>query len=173
MRIKERSAPSSSTFDEYLETRTSCWIVEERNGDYFCDCPIGMKGKMCFHTSGMQYKEGHLEPISDVRAVPLGAKRRKGRPKKLPASCLASSPVPLRKPMDILEVDDEASDSHVTLDDAPVKKTTRRKRNVFLTISRFFLVLWTAHPLTITTKYPSSPPREVKSAKNCLKWREI
>ena len=90
-RFQNRSLPASSSFDEYMSIRTSCWILEERNGDFFCDCPVGMKGKLCKHTVGMLYKEGHLEPTSDVRAVPLGQKRRKGRPKKLP-HCLASSP---------------------------------------------------------------------------------
>ena len=42
-RINEREVPKTQTFDEYLRVRTSCWIVEERDGDYYCDCPIGMK----------------------------------------------------------------------------------------------------------------------------------
>ena len=42
-RIQEREVPKTKTFDDYLRIRTSCWIVEERDGDYFCDCPIGMK----------------------------------------------------------------------------------------------------------------------------------
>ena len=42
-RIAQRRCPDSSTFDDYLRIRSSCWIVEERDGDFFCDCPIGMK----------------------------------------------------------------------------------------------------------------------------------
>jgi hypothetical protein len=38
---------SPLTFDEYLELRKSCWFIEERGGEYYCDCPCGMKGKMC------------------------------------------------------------------------------------------------------------------------------
>merc|ERR1719186_722300 len=64
-RIQNRTIPSSSSFDEYISMRSSCWILEERDGDYFCDCPIGMKGKMCKHTVGLLYKEGHLEQTSD------------------------------------------------------------------------------------------------------------
>ena len=127
IRIKERSVPSSSTFDEYMSTRTSCWILEERDGDFYCDCPKGMKGKMCCHTVGMQYKEGHFEPTSDVRAVPLGAKRRKGRPKKLP-NCLAPSPVQSRNPQVIFETNAGRETSAVIEPVAPLKKTTRKKR---------------------------------------------
>ena len=42
-RIKERELPQSATYDDYLELRSSCWIIEERSGDFFCDCPVGMK----------------------------------------------------------------------------------------------------------------------------------
>ena len=46
-RLTHRELPLSTTFDEYMRIRSSCWILEERveNGrrDFFCDCPIGMK----------------------------------------------------------------------------------------------------------------------------------
>ena len=40
-RLSQRKEPSASSFDEYMAVRNSCWILEERNGDYFCDCPKG------------------------------------------------------------------------------------------------------------------------------------
>ena len=46
-RLANRELPLSTTFDEYMEIRSSCWILEERveNGrrDFFCDCPVGIK----------------------------------------------------------------------------------------------------------------------------------
>ena len=42
-RIAQRKCPISSSFDEYLKVRGSCWIIEERDGDYYCDCPVSMK----------------------------------------------------------------------------------------------------------------------------------
>ena len=42
-RLAQRELPTSCSFDEYLKIRSSCWIVEERDGDFYCDCPIGMK----------------------------------------------------------------------------------------------------------------------------------
>ena len=40
----------------------------------------------------MLFKSGELEITPDVRSVPLGEKRKKGRPKKLP-NCLVKSPI--------------------------------------------------------------------------------
>ena len=119
-RFQNRKVPTSSSFDEYISMRTSCWILEERNGDFFCDCPVGMKGKLCKHTVGMLYKEEYLEATSDVRAVPLGQKRRKGRPKQLP-HCLASSPKPQESSRD-------KEDANMGVDIAPLKMTSKRKR---------------------------------------------
>ena len=43
-------------------------------------------------TCGMLFKSGFLEVTPEVRSVPLGQKRKRGRPKKLP-NCLARSPI--------------------------------------------------------------------------------
>ena len=45
-RLAHRKVPQSSSFDDYIRIRSSCWILEERDGDFFCDCPVGMKVKM-------------------------------------------------------------------------------------------------------------------------------
>ena len=47
-RIMERGCPTTTSFDQYMEMRTSCWLLEEvkdeeGNVDYLCDCPVGMK----------------------------------------------------------------------------------------------------------------------------------
>ena len=34
IRIANRELPYSETFDEFMRMRTSCWILEERNGDF-------------------------------------------------------------------------------------------------------------------------------------------
>ena len=60
---------------------------------------------------------GVLESASDVRSVPLGAKRKRGRPKKIP-NCLEKSPV---RPGPIAEMDDELPNVVQRL-----KKTTRK-----------------------------------------------
>ena len=42
-RIKSRDSPSFQHFDEYKKVRQSCWIIEESEGDFYCDCPVCMK----------------------------------------------------------------------------------------------------------------------------------
>ena len=42
-RVKARSDPSFTDLKEYTELRQSCWVIEECNGQFYCDCPIGMK----------------------------------------------------------------------------------------------------------------------------------
>ena len=42
-RINLRGEPEFDSFDHYMAIRTSCWILEYRDGQFFGDCPIGMK----------------------------------------------------------------------------------------------------------------------------------
>ena len=42
-RMNEREKPTGDDFDLYMKGRTGCWILEERDGDFYCDCPRGMK----------------------------------------------------------------------------------------------------------------------------------
>jgi hypothetical protein len=77
----------------------------------------------------MHYKAGNIEITSDVRSVPLGAKRRKGRPKNIP-NCLIKSPVqalpqnvddPIEEDMEeIIDLEEEIVDVGV--------KTRKRKQ---------------------------------------------
>ena len=93
-RIMERfEIPESQTFDESMKVRQSCHLIEQINDEFFCDCLPGIKGKMCKHAVGMLYKTGIMEITSDVRSKPLGQKRKRGRPKKIP-HCLQKSPEP-------------------------------------------------------------------------------
>ena len=69
--------------------RTSCY--QEKEGDFFCDCYEGSKGKLCKHAVGMNYFVVNMIVEDDVRAVPLGGKRKRGRPKRNP-HFLTSSP---------------------------------------------------------------------------------
>ena len=50
VKLEERAFPSNKSFDERMEIHSSCWVLEERDDDFFCDCPLGIKGKMCKHT---------------------------------------------------------------------------------------------------------------------------
>ena len=72
----------------------------------------------------MHFKEGNLEATSDVRSVPLGEKRRKGRPKNIPTNCLTKSPVSQR-----VETVPEAEEIFENEEVSGVKKTTRKRRH--------------------------------------------
>ena len=88
-------ASFAPTFDDFLKIRSSCWLVERRGGEYYCDCYNGIKGRLCKHAIGIMYKTGDLMVTEDVRSKPLGQKRRKGRPPNLPKnSCRVNSPPP-------------------------------------------------------------------------------
>ena len=80
-------------FDDYLKARSSCYLVEQAGNDFYCDCYKGMKARYCKHSVGLMYKTELLEVSSEVRSKPLRQKRKRGRPKKLPA-CLTKSPQP-------------------------------------------------------------------------------
>ena len=86
--------------------RTSCYIIEEREGEFFCDCYEGSKGKLCKHSVGMNYFVGNLNVEDDVRAVPLGGKRKRGRPKRNP-HCLTRSPSQGETTEDVLNVNED------------------------------------------------------------------
>ena len=90
-RLVHRACPAGLTFDEFVKMRTCCWILEEVNQEFLCDCLEGSKGRICQHAVGMNYFVGKLQAEEDVRAVPLGGKRKRGRPKRNP-HCLTRSP---------------------------------------------------------------------------------
>ena len=85
----------------------------------------------------MLYKSGHLEVAPDVRSVPLGCKRKRGRPKKVP-NCLFRSPVrptnedvvPIPTSEDLPDDDDLAVIDEAGPSDLPKKTTRKKKRKI-------------------------------------------
>ena len=126
-RIKQRGTPNFKSFDHYKKVRTSCWIVEERSGNFYCDCPKGMKGKQCWHEVGLMYKKGTLDVTSEVRSVPINQKRKRGRPKKLPY-CLSRSPAAASPSSSLLRDLPEAEAEALQTEPLPRKTTKKRKR---------------------------------------------
>ena len=92
-KLEERKYPSEKTWDEKKSILTGCYFLEERQGDFFCDCFEGIKGRMCKHTVGMHYRQdtGKLTANDEIRSLPINSKRPRGRPKK--GSCQIRSPV--------------------------------------------------------------------------------
>ena len=114
IRLSKRfNSNSLTSFDEYVQIRSSCYLVEQVGKEFYCDCFEGMKARVCKHAVGLMFKTGVLEISSDVRSKPLGQKRRRGRPKKLPA-CLTRSPEP-NAVSDIPSAMDHAPSPNVSL----------------------------------------------------------
>ena len=91
-RLDQRWETTSRSFDESIKIRSSCYIIEQKGKEFYCDCFVGSKGHLCKHSVGLMYKTGTIEVTSDVRSKPLGPKKRgKGRPKKN-GHCLTITP---------------------------------------------------------------------------------
>ena len=91
VRLSERFEISSKSLEDYIKIRSSCYIIEQKGLEFFCDCFVGSKGHMCKHAVGLMFKLGLLEITGDVRSKPLGQKRKRGRPAEL-RHCLAKTP---------------------------------------------------------------------------------
>ena len=81
----------------------------------------------------MAFREGKLEVTSQVRSVPLGQKRKRGRPKAL-GNCLLQSPPNARVPLSAMvpEVDAPSLPTPTSLPapapPAPQQKTTIKQK---------------------------------------------
>ena len=72
-KLIERSEPSNKSFDEKQKMKESCWVLEERDGDFWCDCPEGFEGHLSSHTIGMHIRQqtGKVEVTDQVILVIL------------------------------------------------------------------------------------------------------
>lgn len=48
LRLIKRITPTYASLEEFLKIRNSCHLVEEINGEFFCDCRDGIKGRVKF-----------------------------------------------------------------------------------------------------------------------------
>ena len=72
----------------------------------------------------MMFKTGSLDVTSEIRSVPLGEKRKKGRPKKIQHCLLMSPPLPNRAVTDTLtEASDDGNMEEVSVDEI-IQETT-------------------------------------------------
>ena len=65
-RLSGRFEISSRSFDDHMTRRSSCWILEQRGENFYCDCPKGSRGFICKHFVGLSYKLGLLQVTEDV-----------------------------------------------------------------------------------------------------------
>ncbi|CAF4947771.1 unnamed protein product [Pieris macdunnoughi] len=75
------------TFDEYKEQHFREWeVIMPREKENWlhgtCNCPKFLKDYICKHLVGLAIRLKHVQPPSEARAIPIGMKRKRGRPAK-------------------------------------------------------------------------------------------
>lgn len=76
---------SFHTFDEYKINAFRAYVAKiEKNNwrNSTCSCPAFLKGFMCKHIMGILLKMKQLDAPPEAKPVPIGEKRKRGRPSK-------------------------------------------------------------------------------------------
>ena len=94
-RLSGRFEISSRSFDDHMTRRSSCWIVEQKGENFYCDCPTGSRGFVCKHFVGLSYKLGLLQVTEDVLSDQLTQKLRPAIPVQPPCPPPPPETVPL------------------------------------------------------------------------------
>ena len=82
LEVVERSAPS---FDDFVHHRFGVWCVRDTGNmtdinALWCTCPEGLKKFICKHSLAVGSLFGLIEFSDVARALPVGRKRKRGRP---------------------------------------------------------------------------------------------
>lgn len=75
---------SWTTFDQFKNRAFTGWkIVWENNWqNSICNCPAYMKKYICKHVEGIAIRKNLIEVPMEAKTVPIGKKRKRGRPSK-------------------------------------------------------------------------------------------
>jgi len=76
-----------NTFDQFKKRSFAVWIVNLPNDsdkwkEGKCTCPCFLKKYMCKHVIGLSIRLKYVKPPPSAKQIPIGEKRRRGRPKK-------------------------------------------------------------------------------------------
>jgi len=82
-----------TSFDQFKDLQFGMWKVtlshngsEWKNG--FCNCPNFFKEYICKHVIGMAIRLKFCKPPAPAKDVPIGEKRKRGRPRKITKALL-------------------------------------------------------------------------------------
>ena len=74
------------TLQNLFNTDFSCWVIKNITPNYVfgasCTCKRGMKQHLCKHILGLGIRLGFLETPLAAKDIPIGQKRKRGRPAK-------------------------------------------------------------------------------------------
>ena len=76
-----------NTFEQFRRRAFKDWIVqfpEEKDGDLsegVCTCPHFFKNYVCKHILGVAIRSKKFKVPAEAKDVPIGLKRKRGRPK--------------------------------------------------------------------------------------------
>ena len=80
------SQSNFGSWEHYRRLTTAAWILgysSNPNGrEMLCTCPVFVKKRLCKHSLGFQIMRGDVVAPIQAKTVPLGQKRKRGRPKK-------------------------------------------------------------------------------------------
>jgi hypothetical protein len=76
-----------NTFEQYKKRAFSVWIIDMPKlsnnwQDGVCTCPYFMKHFLCKHLIGLAIRLKYAKPPPAAKDIPIGEKRKRGRPKK-------------------------------------------------------------------------------------------
>ena len=84
-----KTAPGGyGSWDNYAKLRESVWILTTDGTTEVCTCPMFLKKGACKHSLGVKIILGQVEVPPHATSVPLGQKRKRGRPKKAGAALM-------------------------------------------------------------------------------------
>ncbi len=67
-------------FDGMMKRRMACWRVDRDVRT--CNCPSGLKKPSCKHVLGIRILLKKVKVPDEAKNIPIGAKRKRGRPAK-------------------------------------------------------------------------------------------
>ncbi len=74
-----------TTFNQFKKS-FHIWCIEVENDSHWkiskCDCPAFLKKYICKHVVGMGIRSKSCKPPPAAKRVPIGEKRKRGRPAK-------------------------------------------------------------------------------------------
>ena len=59
LRLQKRNKPEFESLQNYFDIRTCCTLVEQVGKEFYCDCQLGMKGKICQEAMALTYFPVH------------------------------------------------------------------------------------------------------------------